>query len=144
MAVPISSTGTANCPPSCNDNPVSCSITVIPKTPDGQDFNTIYQGYGSDCLKLSGIAHGRSCPLYVPMEWWINIADAIITVCPTATTTYTLTVTDSRGCTSVCTITIKVVDVRCGNNGVIICYKNHDTCVSKNDVLKFMEAWSYM
>lgn len=62
---------------------------------------------------------------------------------PATTTTYTVTVTDGRGCTSSADITVNVIDVSCGNNGnkVLLChYPNgnpnnpQNICISPNAV----------
>jgi hypothetical protein len=84
---------------------------------------TVYYGYAPQaCTTLNAQANG-GLPNYTYL--WSNGANTATTnVCPSVTTDYTVTVTDANGCTTTSApVSVCVVDVRCGNNGVSICHK---------------------
>jgi hypothetical protein len=87
----------------------------------GPNASVIY-GYPSplNCTTLIGSATGGTGP-YTYL-WSTGASTASISVCPSTTTNYTLTVTDSHGCTRTDVVTVCVVDVRCGSNKVSICH----------------------
>lgn len=96
----------------------SCSITSVPasNTYTGGDPNVIYLGYGpqSTTLQLSHTAPGR-----VEFEWTGNgplsctdCESPEFTPAQPGTYTFTCTVTTSSGCSSSCSITICVADIR--------------------------------
>jgi hypothetical protein len=62
--------------------------------------------------------------------------NATTEVCPTVTTTYTLTVTDSQGCSGIDDVTVYVNDVRCGNklDKVKVCHKGKEICIAAEAV----------
>ena len=79
----------------------------------------IYSGYTSDCVNLGPEQISGGTPNYISV-WSDANGQVSTTVCPTTTTTYTLTVTDANGCVATDEVTICVVDVRCAggdNNG---------------------------
>jgi len=112
-------------------------------------FNqTVYYGYGSNsCANLDGTASGGT-PEY-SYAWSNGDSSASTSVCPTATQSYTLTVTDARGCFAQSVTTVCVINVKCSRGGnaviigqgdkVLVCHKtsnNHTVtiCVSANAV----------
>jgi hypothetical protein len=107
-----------------------------------------FPGYPA-CATLSpAYAGGASCTAY-SYSWSTGATTASITVCPSVTTTYTVTVTDANGCTATCSVTVCVVDVRCGNNlqNITICHfpqgnpNNPQTlCISGNAVLSHING----
>ncbi len=78
------------------------------------------------------------------MVWNTGETSSSIQVAPTATTTYTVTVTDDNGCVAVGTHVITVVDVRCSGDRVQMCDdKNKNQCVKQSDVSnKLAQGWS--
>ena len=60
--------------------------------------------------------------------------DREIEVCPIATTTYNVIVTDANGTTVSGEVTIDVVDVTCKGNKVIVCHNGYTLCVPKEAV----------
>ena len=96
------------------------------------DLTSVVTGYGNDdCATLTGTVSGGSGSY--SYEWNNGATTASITVCPTVTTTYTLTVTDLIcGFQTSSIITIDAIDVRCGrsNNKVRLCYRGRTRCVS--------------
>ncbi len=122
----------------CDKNPVRCHIRVLPGfTLPGQKEYTIYKGYGLQNALLYADVDGGKCPYTYKWSGGSKfLFDPVRFVSPNITTTYTLYVTDAKGCTSTCSVTIKVVDVRCGNRGdkVKLCYGNHEVCANKWEV----------
>jgi hypothetical protein len=102
----------------------------------GKDQDLIF-GYGSGCVMLEGKADGGAGPYqysWSPASG--NASGSAYQVCPVQTTTYTLTVTDSKGCIRNDDVTVHVSDVRCGNklNKVRVCHKGEEICISKEAV----------
>jgi hypothetical protein len=98
----------------------------------GVDTNIVY-GYGSNCTTLTGTATGGVAPYtfsWSPGGTTPNNASTV--VCPTVTTTYTLTVTDSQGCSRTDNVTVCVQDVRCGNkmDKVKVYHKEKEICIA--------------
>ncbi len=121
--------------------PTMLTLTAVSVSPNptvsGQSMNTIYLGYGAQSVTLSSTASGGT-PGYSyswsPTTGVANPTSATTSVSPTVTTTYTLTVTDENGCTKSVSKTIYVMDIRYGNNKVIICHKGRTKKVSVNAV----------
>jgi PA14 domain/Domain of unknown function (DUF5011)/Bacterial Ig domain/Secretion system C-terminal sorting domain len=111
---------------------VMSNFTVLPQ---GVQANTLYLGYTpASSATISIAAAGGTAPY--TYSWSTNGSAASFTVVagnPAAinitavaagTFTYTVVVTDSKGCKAVFTKTITVVDIRCGHNNdkVIVCH----------------------
>ncbi|MBW8049091.1 MAG: hypothetical protein FVQ77_01875 [Cytophagales bacterium] len=124
-----------------NSEPVIVTVITAP-TVDAGDDQTVYIGYTlQECAVLSAVASGGDPPY--SYSWSAGETTQDITVCPTVTTAYTVTVTDANGCSSSDEVTVNVVDVRCGNklNKVLICHippgnpdNLHTICISPNAV----------
>jgi hypothetical protein len=95
---------------------------------------TLYTGYGPTCTTLTPSVTGGSAPY--TYAWSTGATTSSIQVCPSSTTTYSVTVTDSEGCSSMSAVTVTVIDARCGNNlnKVMLCHNGHEICVSPNAV----------
>jgi hypothetical protein len=136
----------------CSNTSAGTTITVnpTPAASAGSDI-TYYHGY-DDCPSLSG-SSSISGSTYL---WSTSSTKQTITVCPTATTVYSLTVS-KNGCTSAKdSVTVTVIDVRCHDEDdvnksgkdkdkkenekkekedkVIMCHKGKSLCVDKDDV----------
>jgi hypothetical protein len=106
--------------------------------------NTIFLGYGAQSLVLtaSNPASGAGATTYAwsPSTWLSNAKSANPMFAPTAAGMYTFTVTATNefGCTAMSSVTIKVIDARCGNNGkldkVLVCHKGQELCVAPGAV----------
>jgi len=91
---------------------------------------TLYYGYGPvQCATLSGSAWGAPGPYQY--SWSNGGVTQSISVCPTVTTVYDLTVS-ANGCYGNGQITVNVLDVNCGNNGnkVVVCHNGHTICIA--------------
>ena len=89
--------------------------------------HTIYIGYGPQSVTLTASALGgvgAHSYSWAPTTGVANPNSASTSVAPTTTTTYTVTITDGTGCSITKSVTINVVDVRCGNNNnkVKVCH----------------------
>jgi autotransporter-associated beta strand protein len=94
--------------------------------------NTIYLGYGPAALAITAIPQGGTSP-YTYL-WNTGATTAAISV--SLAGTYTVTVTDSKGCTTTASIVMKTIDVRCGtdNTKVMVCHNGKAICVSQDAV----------
>ncbi len=110
---------------------VNTAITVsIPNVMPGILFgrpNTIYLGYGLQCVNLNTfVSGGVRPPGGYKYQWSTGATSSGIYICPNVpgVYTYTVTVTDSLGCQATASKVINVVDVRCGpqNNKVLVCF----------------------
>ena len=121
-----------------NDN-LAASISVnAGSTLPGMAANTIYLGYGPQSIQLQANASGGDGDYFY--TWSNGSTSASTTVSPTTTTTYQLTVTDGKTCSAMSSVTINVVDARCGKNNdkILVCHsskgKQSPTCVSANQL----------
>jgi hypothetical protein len=116
----------------------SCSINPVPSnnTPTGANATKVFLGYGPQTVTLNSVVSGTGNTYS-----WSPSTNLSCTTCanpvyaPTTagSTTYTLTVTNSTGCTSTCTITMCAIEARAwilyGNgrnnvnvNKVVVCH----------------------
>ena len=131
---------------SCGVNSTSTGIQVNlnPIANAGSD-EIVYYGYApSSCATLLGSASGGT-PSY-DYSWSTGDNSSSTTVCPQTSSSYTLTVTDSKGCTSSDDVNVCSVDVICysgnsGNQKVEMCQippgnpaNAHTICISPNAV----------
>lgn len=117
-------------------SPYTTNISVSPSYPvAGQGLNTIYLGYGAQSVSLTA-----SVPAgYPPFAYsWMPVSSTAssITVSPTATTNYSVNVSDVYGCTSTSTKTIFVKDVRdhSHTDKIFVCHNGNSLSVSINAI----------
>jgi hypothetical protein len=110
---------------------VSVTVHQLPVANAGTD-KLIYRGYGATCVSLSGAASGGAGPY--SFAWSNGASTAAASVCPIVTTTYTLSVTDSQGCSASDAAVVTVRDIRCGTNKVSMCRNGKTSCVSTSQV----------
>jgi hypothetical protein len=118
------------------------TVTHIGGTAVEPGRNTIYLGYGPQSIRLqaSGDPTFTYSWAFVPGLSGLSTANPVFT--PTNPGTYDLTVTstNAQGCTRTTTITVVVIDVRCGISyfripgKVLVCHNGRPTCVSTNAV----------
>jgi len=100
---------------------------------------TVYYGYpDSACTRLKATGIGGGVPPYT-ISWSNGPTTDTNTVCPIATTTYYVTLTDLNNCTFTDSVKVCVIDVRCGNNltNVTLC---HNTGSVSNPTLTLCVA----
>ncbi|HET6994534.1 MAG TPA: T9SS type A sorting domain-containing protein, partial [Chitinophagaceae bacterium] len=122
--------------------PAAPAITVsrTDNTYTGGNANTIYLGYGAQQLTLtasngttSGISYSWSPSTYLSNA---GIANPVFQPTVAGTYSYTVTGTNTYGCTAASSVTLQVIDARCGNNNdkVLICKNGKDKCVAAPSV----------
>ena len=121
----------------------ACEAPVITVKPTsdvftGGDAKTIYLGYGPQNVNLTANGDPTFKYTWTPA---VGLSDATIAnpvFTPTATGTYTFTVTgvNANECTRTASVTINVVDVRCGtkNDKVQVCHSGKVLCIVTKDV----------
>ncbi|PWA05906.1 T9SS type A sorting domain-containing protein [Flavobacterium psychrotolerans] len=130
---------------------------------------TVYYGYPpSECVTLTGFATGGTEPYHY---YWDSesvkkednssktkhshhhhnhhsngngVSNPSITVCPTKTTTYILTVVDAKGNSETDDVTVTVIDVRCDKNKVKVCHANKTICISSAAVQAHLAHGDYL
>lgn len=97
---------------------------------DAGPDKTIFIGYGPQSATLTGSVTGGNPP--VQFLWSTAETEATITVNPSVTTSYTLTVTDAANRSSTDNVEVSVVDVRCGQNmnKVLVCHQGNTICIA--------------
>jgi hypothetical protein len=109
-------------------------ISPVQLTVDAGDDTTIYYGYGEQYAVLTAAANGGNPPY---RYMWSN-GDTVqtITVSPSVSTYYYVTVTDIYNFTASDSVLVNVNDVRCGKNNrkVLVCHNAHTLCIDSNAV----------
>lgn len=125
---------------------VSVSERELPVAYAGSDI-LIYLGYSDTCVTLKGSASNGTAPYSYR---WGSDSSQTVSRCQTSTSTYTLQVRDTNGCTDTDEVTVEVQDIRCGkkNEKVYVCQntKNnpHTICVSVNAVKAHLNKGDYL
>jgi hypothetical protein len=124
----------------------STDITVSPAITAnaGPDKSVVY-GYSSmACARLSASALGGAGNF--TYRWSNGATGATINVCPTATTSYTVTATDAAGCSATDQVTVNVTNATCGNKNdkVLVCHNGHEICISENAVPAHLAHGDYL
>jgi uncharacterized repeat protein (TIGR03803 family) len=119
------------------------SIQVNSPIANAGSDKTVYNGYSpAKCTTLNGSASGGLLPY--KYLWSTGAKTASINVCPTVTTTYTLKVTDARGCFKTDDVVVNAVDITCAKNSVYICHNGVTQCVKTNDVKTHLVHGDYL
>ncbi|WP_426493513.1 HYR domain-containing protein [Hymenobacter sp. 102] len=113
-------------------------ITVTPGTNvyTGGVATTLYLGYGPQTATLTatgGVQYAWSPAAGLSSS---SVANPTFTARTPGTYTYIVTVINQYGCSATATVTLTVVDVRCGNKNekVVVCHNGHEICISPNAV----------
>ena len=121
---------------SCSSYSGNISVSPSP-TVQGQSANTIYLGYGPQSVTLTASVPSEFPPY--TFTWATNATGNSITVSPTTTTDYALTIKNAFGCAIHLNQTINVEDIRDGSKSkVFICHNGHTQSVSVNAVPAFL------
>lgn len=132
---------TSTCTTQVTINKINITIPDVVTVNPGGSVNTIYLGYGPTSVTLTANATGGTGAY--TYQWSNGATTPSITVNPSSPGlhAYIVTVKDASGCWNVMIKVIRVVDVRCGNNKVMVCHippgnskKSNEICISKNDV----------
>nr|WP_314897850.1 LamG-like jellyroll fold domain-containing protein [uncultured Flavobacterium sp.] len=137
-------------------NPVACGVTnntdcddtnavqltatipdVYALNPVVDEKNTIYIGYGPTSLSITATPAGGTAPYtYI---WSTN--QTAQTISASAAGTYSVQITDAKGCQTATAIVIKTINVQCGNSNdkVMVCHNGHEICVSSNAVQSHLD-----
>jgi hypothetical protein len=115
------------------------NISVSPSpTVTNQVANTIFIGYGPQSVMLTAAPDVLAFSPYT-YSWSNGATTDAITVSPTSTTTYTVTIKNAFGCSITVDQTITVKDIRDRDkNKVFICHNGHSQSVSVNAVPAFL------
>ncbi|MFD2164122.1 T9SS type A sorting domain-containing protein [Paradesertivirga mongoliensis] len=99
--------------------------------------NTLYIGYGPTSLTLNATPAGGTAPY----TYLWNTGETLASISVNTAGSYTVTITDAKGCTVSASIAIKVVDVTCGPKGdkVLVCHKGSTVCVASNSVQSHLD-----
>lgn len=111
------------------------SVTASPDT-------TVYYGYGSNCVQLRAqVSGGKALYNFNWSPGQTNTSNPTLAICPTATTTYTVSVKDANETTAMAQVTVKVIDVRCGSNNtkVLVCHKGKELCIASAAVKEHLQ-----
>ena len=111
--------------------PPTPAIAVIPTSDvyTGGDPTKLYLGYGPQNVRL--VASGSERYAWSPAEGLSTTTTVETVFTPTAAGTYHFTVTAFNGsCTATASITITVVDARCGTKGKVrVCHNGRTLCL---------------
>ncbi|MGN6477756.1 MAG: T9SS type A sorting domain-containing protein, partial [Flavipsychrobacter sp.] len=145
------------CTPSVNSAVATLTVStpVIVATPimspnptvTGQASNTIFLGYGPSSATLTSTVSGGT-PGYTyswtPTTGIASPAAASTLVTPVASTVYTLTATDTKGCIGSSDFSISVVDAQGTNNRVIVCHNGSTISVATSRVANHLSHGDYL
>lgn len=95
---------------------------------------TVYNGTSPNCATLSGVASG-GLGTY-SYKWSTGATTTSISVCPTATTNYSLIVTDGYGCKDTDLVNVTYKDIRCGSGltKLSVCYQGSTYCINSSQL----------
>src|SRR5262245_10813077 len=87
----------------------------------GPDVSVVVGYPPMSCTSLTATPTGT--PPF-SFSWSTGDTSQTINVCPVAATNYWVTITDSTGCSATDTVSVTVVDVRCGSdsNKISVCH----------------------
>jgi putative metal-binding protein/type IX secretion system substrate protein len=120
--------------------------------------NTIYVGYGGSSIKLTAQVSSNLSPNTYTYKWTTGspagpgfATTQSITVSPSVTTTYYVSIKDVNGCAQAIQVAkqITVVDIRCGSNKIYVCQPKSGSyftsCVSSSTkTISGLPAGSYL
>jgi len=114
---------------------INVSVPDAFALPGGVLANTVYPAYApASSLMLQANVSGGTGPY--SYNWSNGATTSSVTVSPTATTTYSLSVQDQNGCPGSATKTVNVVDISGGKNGdkIVICHRGNSLTIGNSGV----------
>lgn len=122
----------------CTPPEVEVTLSPSPAVP-GHAENTIYLGYGPQSVTLT--ASGGVTYAWSPATGLSCTDCSTAEASPYETTTYTVAVTNDCGSTTEESITVYVIDVRCGNNNnkVKVCHNSQTLCLPPAAATKLLD-----
>jgi uncharacterized delta-60 repeat protein len=135
--------------PAFNNASFNATIPDTYALPKGTSSNTVYVGYApASGITLTAQTDNTGPYTYA---WNTGATTKSITVAPTTSTTYSVTITQGSGCSVTISKTIAVADVRCGNKNdkVELCQANpsgkpNNICVSASAVPAQLARGAYL
>ena len=127
------------------------SVTPGAGEPTGLPANTITLGYGPQSVQLGASdAAGASTFTWSPAVGLSSATGAMTTFAPTAAGSFSFTAqaASAEGCFAAASVTVPVIDVRCGDDKVLVCHKtgssnpSNQVCVSSNAVKAHLKKGS--
>jgi N-acetylneuraminic acid mutarotase len=113
---------------------LAITVTSINTTYTGGIATTLYLGYGPQSVTLT--ASGGTSYQWSPATGLSNatIANPVFTATKAGTFTYTVSATSA--CTATKSVTLTVVDARCGNklDKVVVCHSGNTLCIGADGV----------
>jgi hypothetical protein len=126
--------------------PLAVTIPDVLAVDKGGQPNTIYIGYGPTSLNIAAMPTGGS-PAYT-YQWSNGANGKSINVNPNTPGEhqFKVTVTDSKGFSKEVIHKIKVIDVRCGNNKVLVYQAENKAglCVKSSEVASLLATGHYL
>jgi hypothetical protein len=103
----------------------------------GADKNVFPAYTPAACTNLTASASGGSGSY--SYLWSTGATTPTINVCPSANTTYTVTITDNvRGCVSTDQAAVAVKNISCGTNKVNVCWGGRTRCIATSQVPTYL------
>ena len=116
----------------------SIAVTKSSSVYTGVGPNTLVLSYGAQTATLTASGSAGSTYAWAPATGLSNpgIANPVFTPIAAGTYPFTVTVTNEFGCTATASVTITVIEARCGNKNdkVLVCHNGHEICISPNAV----------
>jgi hypothetical protein len=123
--------------------PLTVAAVATSSVFTGGDAKVVYLGYGPQTVKLQASGDASNQYTWSPAAGLsnANVADPVFTPTKVGSYTFTVTAVNSDQCTKTASISIKVVDVRCGtaaNPKVLVCNKGRAQCVTPGEVANLL------
>jgi hypothetical protein len=115
---------------------INVSIPNAWALPSGTLPNTVYPAYApASSLTLQTNVSGGTTPY--TYNWSNGATASSITVSPTATTTYSVTVTDQNGCPGMASKTVNMIDISGGHNSdkIVVCHNGKNSVTIANSAV---------
>jgi uncharacterized lipoprotein YddW (UPF0748 family) len=101
------------------------AVSRLDATPTGAPDNAIVLGYGAQSLTLTAADAGSGTSFVWTPAAGLSASGAVANFAPSGAGTFTFTVQaiSENGCPAQATVTVPVIDARCGDSKVAVCHK---------------------